>query len=108
MKLYTYNENTTFKGQVWSPKERHGEDESSAEDNGDISLYGEGTEQDLIDKALASLATRYDHRAGGSGDSFRWRTDRNVLKFIGGPAVEYDEAKQVWLPAVAADCDDES
>jgi len=99
MRIYTYNENCTLKGCIYS-----GED---AADNGDVALWGEGTEEELIAQALASLALRSDHRAGGAGDSFRWSKARSVLDYLGGPEVEYDEMARAYLPVAADDLADE-
>lgn len=93
MKLYTYNENTTRKGQVF-----RGED-SEAEDNGDVSLWGEGSEQELIAMALEILAGPC-----GGAPHFGHRTARNVLQFLGGPHVEchYEAGRgSYWLPVAA-------
>lgn len=89
-KLYIYNENCTMKGRLY-----HGE---GAEDFGDVSLWGGGTDEELIAQALESLATRYDLRAGGARDSFRWKCDREVLRYLDGPKVEFSEEKMVYLP----------
>lgn len=88
-KIYVYNENCTLKGRIY-----HGD---NAEDFDDVSLYGEGTTEDLIAQALASLATRYD-MPGGSRDNFRWKCDREVLYYLDGPNVEFSEEKMVYLP----------
>jgi hypothetical protein len=96
MKIYVYNENCTSKGQV---SMRNDESDEERDDDGDLHLYGEGTEAEIIDAALASLATRYDHRAGGAGDHYRWTCDKNVLKYLSGPEVEFDEATMAYLPA---------
>jgi hypothetical protein len=92
-KLYLYNEGCTFKGRVY-----RGTDEE-AEECGDVWLFGEGTDAELIALALDELAHRYDQRAGGAGDSYRWRCAREVLRYLDGPAVEYNAEQRVWLPA---------
>lgn len=91
-KLFIYNENCTLKGRIYT-----GTDEE-AEECGDVSLFGEGTDEELIAQALDELAHRYDQRAGGAGDSFRWKCAREVLRHLDGPAVEYNAERRVWLP----------
>lgn len=91
-KIYIYNENCTLKGRIYT-----GTDEDAVE-CGDVSLFGEGTDEELIALALDELAHRYDLRDGGGGDSFRWRCAREVLRHFSGPEVAYDAEKKVWLP----------
>lgn len=93
-KIYIYNENCTMKGRICHGNS-HYEDLA---DFGDVSLWGEGTEEELIAQALESLASRYDLRAGGARDSFRWKCDREVLRYLNGPKVEFSEEKMVYLP----------
>ena len=91
IQIWTWNENTTMSGRLY-----YGD---RTEDNGDVSLWGEGTPEALVAQALDELATRTDLRPGGAGDSFRWRKARNVLKYLDGPAVEYDEQRRAYCPA---------
>jgi hypothetical protein len=93
-KIYIYDEHCTMKGRIYT-----GTDDE-AEECGDVSLFGEGTDEELITQALDDLAHRYDLRAGGAGDSFRWRCAREVLRHLGGPAVEYSAESRAWLPVV--------
>lgn len=86
--LYVYAENCAMKGQVYV-----GDD---AEGNGDLQEYGDGTREGLIQQAVDSLGKRYDMRPGGAGDSFRWTCDRNVLEYLNGPKVEYNEAIRAY------------
>ena len=104
MKVYVYNENCTSAGRVSADDNTTDEDR---DDNGDLSLYGEGSEAELIASALASLATRYDRRPGGAGDSFRWKCDRNVLRYLGGPTVEFDEKTTTYLPVDKEQAEDD-
>ena len=97
MKIYTYNENCTLASQV-AHETRHMSEEDFAE-CGDLSLYGEGTAAELIAEAMKSLATRYDKRDGGAGDTFRWKCDREVLESLGGPAVRFDSETMTYLSA---------
>jgi hypothetical protein len=97
MKIYTYNENCTLAGQV--ARETRDMSEEDFVGCGDLSLWGEGTEAEMIAEALKSLATRYDNRAGGAGDTFRWKCDREVLESLGGPAVRFDGETMTYLPA---------
>jgi len=91
MKIYCYGEHTTSKGLVCQ-NEGLIEHESD-----DIFLWGEGERDDLVAQALQSLGTRYDHRPGGAGDSFRWKCDRNVLEYLDGPEVKFDEEKMAYV-----------
>jgi len=95
-KIYIYNENCTMKGRICHGNS-HYEDLA---DFGDVSLFGEGTDEELIAQALDELANRYDFRSGGARDSFRWRCAREVLRYLDGPKVEYSEEERVYLPVV--------
>ena len=98
-KLYIYAENTTLKGRIYN-----GTGDEAAECS-DVDLWGEGTDEQLIAQALDELQHRYDQRAGGSGDGFRWKCAREVLRHLDGPAVEYDAATRTYK--LAADVADE-
>lgn len=91
MKIYCYGEHTTKKGEVCRNEELI-ESESD-----DISLWGEGERDDLIAQAIQSLGTRYDHRAGGAGDSFRWKCDLSVLEYLDGPKMKFDDEKMAYV-----------
>jgi len=106
MKIYTYNENCTRKGTVIVVLDG---DDDEFENNGDVSLYADADKETIITDALKSLATRYDHRAGGAGDAFRWKCDRNVIDVLGGPEVKFDAKTMTYLPAdeVVEDDDEE-
>lgn len=98
MKIYIYNENCTRAGQV-AIETRNMSEEDFAE-CGDLSLYGEGTRDELIASAIESLATRYDKRCGGPGDAFRWKCDRNVLESLGGPEVQFNLETMTYEPVL--------
>jgi len=94
MQVYLYNEYCTSAGKPF-----RGTDEEAAETD-DAFLYDEGTREEIIKGALESLATRHDHRAGGGGDRFRWKCDRNVLWLLDGPEVEFDQESMTYrVPA---------
>ena len=75
MRIYCYSQNANLAGRVFG--------ESNTERKTDVFLYARGSRSSIIRKARASLATRYDNRPGGAGDSFRWKCDRNVLLYLG-------------------------
>lgn len=64
----------------------------------DIFLYDSGSREEIIERALGSLATRFDVRTAGSGDQFRWTCDRSALDFLNGPDVEYSAEKRCYFP----------
>lgn len=97
-KIYVWREQCTQKGQVWTGPDRCADASFDPDECDDITLYGEGTPEELIAAALASLATRYDHRAGGAGDSFRWKCDLAVLEYLNGPEMEFNRGRMVYLP----------
>lgn len=86
MKLYIYSENTNRKGHI------AGLDLDKDDVNGDMRIWGEGSEESLIAQAVQRLSNRYDKRPGGAGDSYEWLCARNVLAYLDGPEMEYSAA----------------
>lgn len=88
MKIYIYTETCTMKGRVCQDEELI---ESGSDD---IFMWGEGTKEQLIAEALRDLEKPtlrlYDVRCA-----------RNVLDYLGGPQVEYDEEAGAFRPIVA-------
>lgn len=101
MRLYLYSECCNRKGQVAGVVES-GDDDDFA-DNNDLFCAGEGTRDEIIADAIASLALRRDHRPGGAGDSFRWSCDRSILAYLDGPAVEYDADARAYRVVAETD-----
>ena len=90
-KIYIYSENCQSKG----GRIYRGTDEE-AESCGDVFLWSEGTEEELIKEALQKLA-----KPCNSAPHFRHKCARNVLEFLNGPEVEahYEAGKgSFWLP----------
>lgn len=96
MRIFCYGEHTTMKGSIC-----HSADLIESESD-DIFLWGEGERDELISQALHSLGSRYDLRAGGSGDSFRWKCDLNVLEYLDGPEVKFDSNKMHYTTTTVA------
>ena len=96
-KIYLYSENCTLKGRPFS-----GGDDEAAE-FGDVFLWGEGTDEELIAQAIESLA-----KPCNRAPHFRHKCDRNVLEMLGGPQVEpqHDSRGSYWTVAVE-ESDDE-
>jgi hypothetical protein len=106
MKVFVFAEHCPMRARVVNDPDQYLRDDGEYSD--DITLYGDGDEPELIDYALQSLATRYDRRPGGACDDYRWNCDRNVLKLLNGPDVEYNPKTQVWMqaaPTVEDDCE---
>lgn len=89
-RIYVWNENATQAGKVYYP-DRNTEDDEDLENNDDIHLFAEGTEEEIAAEARRRLAIRYDKRAGGSGDAYAWRCCRNVLEYLGIDEDEEDD-----------------
>ena len=75
MKIYTYGQQCILAGRVWV-----GNDDDDPEENGDLDMWGEGTEEELIAEARRELRL-YD--GGHTIDLFPARRARNVLEFLG-------------------------
>lgn len=80
MTIYVFAEHHTRAGQIYG---ENLSEEYIETMGGDINLWGEGTESELMDQAHKRLAKRKDTRAGGAGDSYDWKCARNVLKYLG-------------------------
>ena len=92
--IYVFAEHTTRKGEIVLDPERYTDDDGHISD--DVFLYGEGTEDELIKRALDRLARPCDR-----APHFRHTCDRAVLDYLDGPRVEphYDKRGMYWLPA---------
>ena len=86
MKIYTYGQQTILAGRVY-----RGNDDDDPENNGDLDLWGEGTEDELIEQAQREMATY--HPEQDSNQYFGWKRARNVLEFLG--ADDADDCEEV-------------
>lgn len=90
MKIYVYCQNVNGgRGEVCDDPdmiERYEQDET-----GDIRLFHEGEEEEIISCAMERLTTRNDTRAGGMLDRYDWQCCQHVLDYLGGPKPKYDE-----------------
>ena len=80
MKIYVYGEQCqVMRGRVWV-----GNDDDEPEKNGDLFLWGEGTEEELIERARA------DETDPRSPD-FDWKCARRVLEHLGADDDDCEE-----------------
>ena len=91
-RLYVKAENCTSKGTIYGADHL-----CDYADDCDCFLWGEGTREELIEQALRRLALRNDKRAGGAGDGFDWKCAQNVLDYLNGPEVEFDQKTMAYL-----------
>ena len=72
MRIYTYGQQTVRAGRVY-----RGDD---PEHNGDLDLWGEGTEGELIQQAQREMAIY--HPEQDANQYFGWKRARNVVAYL--------------------------
>ena len=79
--VYVYNEHCVMSGNIVHDPDQYIDEDGVVSD--DISQWGIGSKDQLVERATGELARRYDMRPGGAGDAYRWKCARNVLKHFG-------------------------
>ena len=90
MKVYTYGQQTTMAGRVFLGETNL---DDNGEENGDLDLWGEGTRDQLIARALWE-ARNYDGLSGSNG-LFACKRARNVLAFLGADDADTDDCEEI-------------
>lgn len=88
MKIYVYAQHSTVAGEVYLG--------DNAESTDDAILFDEGTAEGIVYQAVERLKRRNDNHPGGNGDSYDWKCCRNVLEYLNGPAVKFNEQTGVY------------